>query len=172
MIKAKLIKPAVAGESDFFSRKLYQWVKKNPDALTIFRGTWNSISGIDKENPILYIGCVRNDNSISAVPLRRLCSHVSYVQMMSYSAGHDVDNWEDITEQFWESYLRIGVCAIHGDNAHNWIVNEDEGRRICEYCNKVEHKELIHVPKEVWVPASTEQSNVLHNDDFKQPISV
>lgn len=156
VVTAKQIKPKEKNVSDFFSWRLYQWVMKNPDALRIYKGTWNSIDGVDPENPILYIGRDKSSNWLSAVPLSRLCSFSSSRKLVGYSSGHDIDNWEDITDAFWAEYLRIGVCAIHGDNAHKWEVDpENSNARACEYCGTRELKRSKMVKKEYWVADST-----------------
>jgi hypothetical protein len=153
MINHQQIKPAANGRSDFFSWQLYRWVKKHPGRLKIWAGTWNSCTGIDREKPVLYIGDDRDGDWIHARQLRNLCTHGANLQAWAYGPPHDTKNWVDATEAFWGDYLKKGVCAIHGDFAHDW---DDQGqRRACNYCGAVETKETRTrtVTTEVWVAA-------------------
>ena len=142
------IKPAIRGKSDFYSWQLYRWIKKWPHSTKIWAGTWNSVSGIDKDKKVLYIGDERDGEWIHARLLRNLCSYGENLDRWAYGPGHDTANWEDVTEKFWSEYMRIGVCAIHGDYAHRWETNGDE--RTCLNCREKEKQKLITVKKLVW----------------------
>lgn len=146
MITAQQIKPKEKGKSDFFSWQLYRWARKRPQALRIWAGTWNCVNGIDAEKTVLYIGFERDGDWIYARQLRNLCLHGANLDCWAYGPGHDTRNWIDITEQFWQSYLEIGVCAIHGDYAHNWSVVDD--KRTCTHCAKTEKKEIKQIETE------------------------
>ena len=138
IVSANDIKPQVHGISDFFSWNLYRFVRKNPTALKVWLGNWNTITGFDAENPVVYIGRDRDKNWIHARSLRNLCTVGSGLEMFAYGGCHGTKDWQDITEQFWKSYLENGVCAIHGDFAHKWHKTGNE--RQCEYCRKVQTK--------------------------------
>lgn len=148
--KASEIKPKVKGQSDLFSWQLYRYMRKYPDISDqkIYSGTWNSIDGVNRAYPVLYIGCMHDDGWFHGRSLRNLCSCGSKIERYAYHHGHDTHNWTDVTDAFWGEYMRIGVCAIHGDAAHNWL--RDGGKRTCEYCGKVENRKIIMVEKEIW----------------------
>lgn len=143
------IKPKVKGQSDFFSWQLFRWIRKNPTAFRIYKGTWNSIDGLNADNTALYIGYEReNGGWIIARNLRNLCCVNQDLQSYSYGGCHDTANWIDVTQEFWSDYMKKGVCAIHGDNAHDWT--NCESRRVCNHCGKVQESTIIMVPKIVW----------------------
>lgn len=147
------IKPKLKGKSDKFSWNLYSWVKRNPKHCRIFKGTWNNMAGFDDlGQEWLYIGFKEEDGEFIGRQLRNVCLKGSTFKMNCFLPGknfHDVDNWTDITDEFWERYQRIGVCAVHGEKAHNW--QEDGDKRTCSYCGKVERKIYIFQPILKWV---------------------
>lgn len=149
--KASDIKPKVKGQSDFFSWQLYRYMRKytDPKDQRVFAGTWNSIDGVNPLRPVLYIGQLSKDLWFSGRQLRNLCRHGGSIVRYAYHAGHDTKNWVDVTDAFWSDYMKIGVCAIHGDLAHDWDVSGDE--RTCRYCGKREIKRIKMVEKEIWV---------------------
>lgn len=150
-IKACDIKPSVKGQSDFFSWQLFRWIRKNPTAFRIYVGTWNSVDGINPDHPVFYIGYEREDNSwISARNLRNLCCVNQDLQSYSYGPSHDTANWIDVTEAFWTDYMKKGVCAIHGDNAHEWD-EKDDGLRYCIYCCETQILKTKMVEVSEWV---------------------
>lgn len=156
MVTHTQIQPKVKGKSDFFSWQLFRWVRKyGPGRCKIWLGTWNSWSGMDREKPVLYIGDERDGEWIHARLLRNLCTYGATLNtnIYAYGPGHDTKNWKDITDEFWVDYMKRGVCAIHGDLCHEWDVNGDI--RTCQYCGKVEEKEIIMVPKEKWNAVGT-----------------
>lgn len=128
---AKSVKPKQRGRADFFSWQLYRFLKKYEDRkIVIWSATWNSVHGVSEKRS-LYIGFERSGETgewIAARQLRNLCLAGQKLDVFAYSSCHDTNNWLDVTEWFWGEYLKKGVCAIHGDNAHNFI-----GGR-CEYC--------------------------------------
>jgi len=143
------IKPKTKGQSDFFSWQLFRWIRKNPTAFRIYAGTWNSINGADADHPVLYIGYKREDeNWISARNLRNLCCVNQDLQSFSYGPAHDTANWVDVTYAFWVDYMKKGVCAIHGDNAHKWLGGGN--RRMCEHCGQAQESTTRMVPATEW----------------------
>lgn len=148
MIDKDTIKPKVKAKSDFFSWQLFRWVRKNPHECEIWKGTWNSFTGIDKENPVLYIGIMHDRLDFIGRQLTQLCRMDQNLQSFSLDENFDLENWENITEQFWKEYKRIGVCAIHGDNAHDWEV--DGTLRTCNHCHKEEYQKVEMVERKYW----------------------
>lgn len=149
-LTADQIKPKVRGKSDFFSWQLYRYMKKysNPSEHRIWAATWSSCYGVQPNKPSLYIGSERDGGWIHARQLRNLCSVGQKIERYAYGAPHDTANWVDVTDAFWGDYLKIGVCAIHGDFAHKW--QEEDELRTCDYCGKKERKRIVMVEKEVW----------------------
>ena len=150
-IEPKQIRPAVKGKADFFSWQLYRWVRKHPDRTRIFVG-WNQIDGSVGEsypNDFLYIGS-RDDQWVVGARLRTICLTGEKLQSWAYPESQD---WKDVTDQFWKDYFRIGVCAIWGDYSwHNWQYINDS-KRECQYCKRLESKEIEMVPTERWKAA-------------------
>jgi len=148
------IKPKVLGNPDFYSTNLWRWIKRNKSFCRIYSGTWNSLDGINPERPTLYIGAMHREGGFSGRQLTTVCrgGRCDY-QTYAYHNGHDTKNWTDVTDRFIEDYLRIGVCAIHGDYAHDWDVSgvtDGGGFRLCKNCNKVERKTIELRPYAVW----------------------
>ena len=150
MIHHTKVKPKVRGRSDFFSWQLFRWLKKYPTRTTIWSATWNVCNGIDPKNQSLFIGDQRDGSWIHARQLRNLCTSGSKLEAHAYGSSHDTQNWTDISKAFWEDYLRVGVCAIHGDYAHKFDV--EGGTRTCEYCDKSERLTQKTIVTDVWVP--------------------
>jgi len=148
---AEQVKPKVRGKSDFYSWQLYQYMKmyKNPSQFRVWSATWNSCHGVQPEKPSLYIGGERDGSWIHARQLRNLCLKGQKIERYAYGAPHDTANWVDVTDAFWIDYLKKGVCAIHGDHAHNWV--QDGDFRTCQYCREMQQKQIIMMPREIWV---------------------
>lgn len=145
------IKPTVRGKSDFFSWQLYRWCLKKPSQCQIWLGTWNSVTGHDRDNPVFYIGAMdsaANEQWFHGTKLKSLCLHGAKLDGWAYGPAHDVANWQDVTEQWWADYMKKGVCHIHGDYAHEWNVSGDS--RSCQYCGKKETKKTKLIQKEYW----------------------
>lgn len=147
-IAAEEFKTKIPGASDKYSWQLYRWLKKHPTATTIWRGSWNSITGVS-DDPVLYIGEKRDGVWIHCRQLRNLCCAGQGLEMFAYGAPHDTRNWSDVTDWFWNKYREIGVCAIHGDYAHDFIESGDSRR--CKYCGVVEVKKTEMRPVTRWV---------------------
>ncbi|MDD2462457.1 MAG: hypothetical protein PHI97_00505 [Desulfobulbus sp.] len=142
-------KPKVNGKSDFFSWNLYIWLKKNPEYCRIYKGVWNSANGYDPSRPTLYIGFVA-DNWFHGTMLRRVCNLGLKEHTWAYGPRDShLDEWIDITDEFFADYERRGVCAIHDDMVHVWEKSSPDERR-CVYCGKTETRAIIFAPQEVW----------------------
>lgn len=151
------IKPKVSGKADFFSWRLYQFaLKKGEQSMQVFRSTWNPITGHDPDREgLLYIGRRFDDGWFHGKDLRSVCAPFGPItQCWAYGPSHGIEEWRDVTEEFWADYLKRGVCAIHGDRAHKWGQDEDESdERTCLYCGKQEKKRIVMVPREIWEAA-------------------
>lgn len=155
-VDVNTIKPAKRGTSDFFSYQLYRWARAKPHAMQIWRGTWNPATGVDRNTPTLYIGHMDKAESgelwLHGRALRNLCLRGQTLNGYVYGPEHDTAAWEDITEQWWAEYARIGVCAIHGDFAHAW--REDDDTRACRHCGKRQRRTTTLVEHSTWVDAA------------------
>lgn len=148
-IDPKTIKPAQRGQSDFFSWQLYRWVRQNQHLCSVFAGTWNSVTGVEPGRTVPYIGRMDEDGWFHGTLLRGLCCHGASLQSWAYGPGHDTANWKDITAEFWTDYFNRGVCAVHGDLAHNWdYVTADF--RVCRWCGKQEQEQTVYRAVKVW----------------------
>ena len=156
MIDARTIKPRQRGKADFFSWQLYRWIKARPYSFQIWRGTWNSATGIDPDRPVLYIGHMEENTPgeywFHGRMLKNLCLHGQKIESYAYGPSHDTAHWEDVTEDWWNEYMRIGVCAIHGDSAHAW--EEQADTRTCKHCGKKERRTVELVRRTTWTDAA------------------
>lgn len=146
-INAEDFKPREKGKSDFFSWNLYRWLKKQEKsgrgAIRIYD------SGSDYKS--IYIGVKESHGSVCAVNLRTLCSGSGRGHFPLFGCFINSSQWKDITEEFYSEYRRIGVCAIHGDFAHEFTyIGEGVDRRMCKYCGKVEKKVVTMVERVDW----------------------
>jgi len=110
-------------------------------------------TGVDREKTVLYIGFMdeteNGERWLHGRMLRNLCLHGQKLDGYAYGPGYDTKHWEEITGQWWDEYMRIGICAIHGDYAHDWDENEDS--RTCRHCEKRERRTVVTVKRTVWV---------------------
>lgn len=163
MINPKNIKPLKRGVSDFYSWQLYRWIKNTPERCEIWRGTWNSCAGVDRGSPTLYIGfmdsAINGERWLHGRMLRNLCLHGQSIESYAYGPGHDTSNWEDVSDLWWSEYRAKGICAIHGDIAHNWEVTDNS--RKCRYCGKKEHRETRTVEQEFWSAAEEKSGDIV-----------
>lgn len=149
-INQEKFKPLIKGKADFYSWQLYKWMKKKPYFCRIYKGVWNSATGYDNLKPVLYIGSI-DDGCFVGNLLKRICGYGSKLSSYAYcSKEHHVDEWEDVTEQFFDDYRKKGVCAIHGDMCHKWTYNVGGSFRKCEYCGKEENMTIVFQHKKVW----------------------
>lgn len=139
-------KPKAKGKSDFYSWNLYIWLRKQASG-----AKWMQKTRIYKsEDGTLFIGA-RYDGShdgVTGTRLSQLCSGSGSGKFPLVGCWVGSGKWQDVTEQFYAEYERIGVCAIHGDWAHNFTIDGDT--RACEYCGKVERKRVELVEKVTW----------------------
>jgi len=147
-LESKEFKPDGSG---FYSQNLYKWLKKNPYYSKVYLSPWSSFLGYNPEKPVMMIGWLGEDGWFHGHQLRSVCVG-SRMDKQSFAYGHPemrIKEWRDITEQFISDYKRIGVCAIHGDNAHRFSeVNKKE--KICLNCGVKYIKKSKRVTKHYW----------------------
>lgn len=135
---AESIRPLKSGQADFFSWQLYRWARSHPERLEIW-----------EFNQSLYIGISLkegNDLWLHGRKFTELCTYGKKLNSFAFLMPSDA---KDVTENFWERYFKIGVCAIHGDFAHRWNTNDKE--RTCINCGKVQTKHIRIKEYEVWI---------------------
>jgi hypothetical protein len=147
------IKPEKKGVADFYSWGLYAWLKKRPNAFSIFASTLIDENGNEVDKPVLYIGSKDSYGDIMGAPLRQVCSTAKMPEIYWLSQSRPSNKWEDITDDFYKQYMEIGVCSIHHDLVHKWVESKDGQTRTCQYCDKRETKqvEIVKVEKIKWV---------------------
>lgn len=154
------IKPAESNKSDFFSWRLYGFLRKHGLRMSnIYISSWNVFTGhkpitdtgILTTHGTLMIGEKDDTGWFGGLGLRGLCSGPSNgsYQCFAYYGAHHVDEWIDVTESFWNLYMKIGVCAIHRNMAHDWSYISDN-ERSCKNCQKREVKKIKMEPREFW----------------------
>lgn len=146
-INPEEFRPKEKEKSDFYSWNLYRWLRrqnKEPE--------WAKKTRIYKsQEGELFIGVnyERTDQDmVSGVRLRYLCSGSGSKILPRLGCWSGSESWQDITDEFYAEYRKKGVCAIHGDFAHNFTVDGDT--RTCNYCGKVEKKTIKIIEKVVW----------------------
>lgn len=145
------IRPKVKGEADFYSWQLYRWHRKQgPEWCEVWKSDWNPLDGHNPDTGRVMIGRMDDLGWFYGVPLRSLCGRGQKLKRWAYG---DTTGWKNITAEFWAEYRRIGVCAIHGDTAHQWLVDGDS--RHCEYCGKQMRRIVDMVPRERWITPPT-----------------
>ena len=139
--------PKVKGKSDFYSWNLFRWLRKQ----NFTRRNLFSIFKTPREGAPYVIGYRDSEGCIIGFRLKELCSTGSDKQFPQVCCYGNKD-WEDVTEWFWFEYESIGVCAIHGDFAHDWIYSKAKSIRVCNYCKKREFKniKIVEIERITW----------------------
>jgi hypothetical protein len=139
-------KPKEKGKSDFYSWNLYRWLKKQQK-----EGFFRKTNIYKTEDGALYIGARYGGwhDGVTGTKLRSLCSGSGTGKFPLVGLFCDSHKWEDITDWFWSEYERIGVCAIHGEFAHNFELVNDTTRK-CNHCGKIEYKKIEMVERITW----------------------
>lgn len=151
--KLEDIKPKQKGRADFYSWGLYAWLKEYPNAFHIFMETEFDKDGNRTGNIYFHIGRQESNGDIMGAPLRGVCSTGKMPRVSWLSASRSTSKWKDVTSAFYETYMKIGVCAIHGDLIHKWVESDDGKTRTCQYCQKQETKQvkIVEVEEIKWV---------------------
>lgn len=158
---AETIRPAVNGQSEKFSWRLYQRaLKKGREQVYLM--AWNVIDGyrapslgdLEAGNTPAYqiaIG-VKADGWFHGNNIRNICTPGSARHDWAYSPAHHVDEWIEITDWFWENYLRVGRC-LFWKYEHNWIAINRNARK-CAHCGEHQRRSIrtkrVIERKEIW----------------------
>lgn len=137
--------PKIKGKSDFYSWDLFRWLRQQHRT----RMGRVFIFETPREATPYVIGYRDLEGCIIGFRLKELCSTGSdkqFPQVFCY--GNQA--WEDVTDWFWSEYERIGVCAIHGDWAHDFTYLSDNTARMCQHCGKIEKRKVEMVERVTW----------------------
>lgn len=148
---AESIRPAVRGQSDKYSWRLYQRALKNGRE-SVFLMAWNSIYGLIDPDPEqlkadwvsamgLAIGRRSKDNWFHGNTLGSICRPGGPRHDWAYGANFGVKDWIDITDWFWATYQRDGMCRFFR-NEHKWSQINRNSRK-CAYCGKHERRTIV-----------------------------
>jgi hypothetical protein len=154
---AESIKPAVKGQSDKFSWRMYQRALKRGRE-RIYISAWNSITGTPltpdlealkagdrKQRAWLMIGeAVEESGWFHGAQLQHVTRKGTQRVDGSFAFGPAFNTraWLDITDWFWSAYLRQGRCIIHGDHSHSWLKINANARK-CTHCGKHERRTVV-----------------------------
>ncbi len=139
-----------------YSPNLHKWLKSRTQGSAGF--LLEHIKVYRHPNGVLYIGHKDADNSawLNGSKLNEVLSFGSKAGVWAYSGMQNVPELSD----FWESYERIGRCAIDPDHAtyftndpKRWAVNGTH--RECLWCGnhrQVLEKKVLRRTIETWKP--------------------
>lgn len=160
---AATIKPAVRGQSDKYSWRMYQRALKNGRE-RVYLMAWNSIYGyrppaveVLKTGFILAnsvaIGEMDQDgDGFAGKTIQEICQYRSATFDWSFGAGHHVSEWIDITDWFWREYQRRGRCLFF-KGVHDWAQINRNSRK-CKHCGLLQRRTIKTIKtierKEVW----------------------
>lgn len=158
---AAAICPAVRGKSDKFSWRLYQRALKNGRE-RVYLMAWTFLDGYRPASlddlvggyvPAYQIALGFLDREwFHGNTLRNICTPGTPTHDWAYGPGHHVAEWIEITDWFWDNYLRVGRC-LFWRHEHSWLQINRNARK-CEYCGKHERRSVETIKKlerrEVW----------------------
>lgn len=157
---AETIKPAVKGQSDKFSWRLYQRALKRGRE-RVYISAWNNILGIPfdpalaalkagdrKQRAWLMIGEeIEESGWFHGAWLQGVTRKGQRVdESFAYGPGHNTGAWLDVTDWFWKAYLERGRCIIHGDQSHDWLKINRNARK-CKHCGAHQRRTVLTVKK-------------------------
>lgn len=152
---AETIKPAVKGQSDRFSWRLYQRALKRGRESVYFMA-WSSINGYvlpDAEQlksgfvPAhrLAIGVMSGGQWFHGCTVRQISTPGSPRHDWAYGPGHHTAEWVDVTDWFWSSYAMTGRC-LFWKNEHDWLQINRNARK-CKHCGEHQRRTVVTIKK-------------------------
>lgn len=165
---AEKYRPAVKGQADKYSWKLYQRMLKR-GLERVYISSRDNVFGEQCEPPSLE-KLAAGDSSqarrlmigerydfdgqayFAGRQLRSALHTVGRNSELSYGPGNNVEHWLDVTDWFWPEYERIGRCLF--DNyAHMWLTINKNARK-CAYCGAHQRRSVETyrkiIRKEIW----------------------
>lgn len=136
---------------NFYSKGLFQWLKKHKRYNKIYMATWNNWNGHDPENPVMMIGRIDEDGWFVGNAIKSVCRVRGDRNAFAFPAKpFFTHEWTDITEEFVSMYHARGLCHIHGDHAHDFEYLSDDEKQ-CRRCGDIftaERKEVVSIETE------------------------
>lgn len=155
---AATIRPAVNGQSDKFSWRMYKRALKNGRE-RVYISTYNRITGETIKPSLdalkagesihrsqLMIGHAIDDGWFHGSRLMAVTNAGRTLMDFAFGPNFDTANWLDVTDWFWREYLARGRCIIHGDLVHEWVRINASARK-CAHCGKHERRTVRTVHK-------------------------
>lgn len=170
----KQCKPKEKGKSDKYSWNLYRYFERNPEMCKVhYHNYTDKYNEKTREFEKVFKAFdvkdfnVRNimvsyknkyDNAMHGKYVTTICGDSKDRYQNVCLLSHK-DEWEDITEIFWESYIKYGRCFLFGHDA--WLTNEEDrftyvnNTRKCNWCGKWQRltieKQVKITRKRVWI---------------------
>jgi hypothetical protein len=159
------IRPAVSGQSDKFSWRMYKRaLKRGRESVYIM--AWDQVTGdpfvpsLDalkagdaKQRANLMLGYL-DDGWFHGSRIQRVTREGASLSDFAYGPSFNTASWLDVTEWFWREYLERGRCIIHGEMTHEWVVINANARK-CIHCGRHERRTVATVRRvkrvEVWL---------------------
>lgn len=134
---------------NFYSKGLCAWLKKNPDENRIVKAVWNSFDGYNPQRPVLMIGKFLGNDFFCGNRLNSVCRERGARKAFVFTGDKfHIDEWVDVTDEFIDSYRKIGRCAIHGDVDHDF--DENNSLRVCKRCGATFERKVELVEWFTW----------------------
>lgn len=167
-VELNQIKPKEKGVSDKYSWQLYNYFKKNKfninsvkvifDNSSWFDSSYVEFNKEDLNTMQIWIGYVDSEGWILGNSLNSIIGSSNKKYMQWANPWVKQHEHIDITEWFWNEYIKIGRCIW--DKPHNgWLMDDkerfeyiDEDTRKCNWCGLIQHKSIREEIKkfEVW----------------------
>jgi hypothetical protein len=155
---AASIRPAVNGQSDKFSWRLYKRALQRGRE-RVYISAWSVIwgdmvpnleklkAGDGEQRGLLMIGDeIGPDGWFHGKRLLEVTREGASLSNMAYGPQFNTKAWLDVTDWFWREYLARGRCIIHGDLVHEWVAINANARK-CAYCGRHERRTVKTVRK-------------------------
>lgn len=140
-------------DGNFYSKGLFQWLRKNKRYNKIYMATWNSFNGHYPHNQVMMIGRICDDGWFIGNRLKSVCRARGDRTAFAFgSKEFHIHEWVDVTDDFIDKYKVKGLCHIHGDYAHDFEDLSDDAKR-CKRCGdvfKAERTEVVSIKTE-WI---------------------
>ena len=159
-------KPKEKGKSDKYSWRMYQRALKN-GRQSVYLMAWNSINGYSKPDismlkdgfvsaNMLAVGnfdfCGDGRDWFHGATVRQICTEGAARHDWAFGPGHHTNEWVDVTDWFWSSYEKVGMCLFF-KHQHIWVSINRNAKK-CDYCGKHIRREIKKVQTikrvEVW----------------------
>lgn len=155
---AASIRPAVNGQSDKFSWRLYKRAVERGQE-RVYLSAWHPLdgdftpdlaalkAGDRRQAAGLMIGYpIAADGWFHGKRLLEVTREGASLSNFAYGPNFNTKAWLDVTDWFWREYLARGRCIIHGDTVHEWLRITASSRK-CAHCGKHERRTVETIRK-------------------------